>query len=453
MIPRPWAVQAVISAICLAIGYGIGTLVGRWIQHLLDRWARSPDEATRRRGGLLLGLGWLIGVFVVAAFWLAWQNEQHAHGIAPDGWMDGVLAVTLSLVGGVLLVVIGRALASGAGAINGFNRRHMPADLAPAATALLVVVLAGMALRSLVALAEWHYGSLNDTTDPGVLVPDSPTVSGTSDSLVAWDTLGRHGRTFVASATTAQELVEFHGANAALADRVRVYVGLHSAATPAERAALALRELERVGGFNRKVLVVCVPTGSGWIVSEAVEAIEQLYGGDTAIVATQYSYLASLITGILEPEQATDAGITLFNAVHARWSQLPPDHRPKLVLFAKSLGTAALEAPFVGVDASASVANLVAQTDGALIVGAPYGNPILGQLTREREPGSPVWLPVFDNGRSVRFVNRDPRQPELNPRWPAPRIVYLQHPSDPATFWGVSALWWSSELIVVGIVF
>ncbi|MBV9599025.1 MAG: alpha/beta-hydrolase family protein [Chloroflexi bacterium] len=56
-----------------------------------------------------------------------------------------------------------------------------------------------------------------------------------------------------------------------------------------------------------------------------------------------------------------------------------------------------------------------------------------------------MWLPVFDNGRSVRFVNRDPRQPALDPQWRVPRIAYLQHPSDPATYWGVAALWWPPE--------
>jgi uncharacterized membrane protein len=222
---------------------------------------------------------------------------------------------------------------------------------------------------------------------------------------------------------------------------VRVFVGLHSAAAPAQRADLAVRELERAGGFNRTVLVVWIPTGSGWMVLESAIAVEQLYGGDTAIVAVQYSYLSSLLSGILEPREAIDTGIALFDAVHARWSQLPSDQRPKLVLFGKSLGTDGVEAPFVGGDASASVANVVSQTDGALIVGAPYANPILTQLTREREPGSHLWLPVFDRGRSVRFLNHDPRQPELDARWPEPRIVYLQHPSDPASFWGLPALW------------
>ena len=46
---------------------------------------------------------------------------------------------------------------------------------------------------------------------------------------------------------------------------VRVYVGLRSADTLDKRAALAVRELERTGGFSRKVLAVMGTTGTGWI--------------------------------------------------------------------------------------------------------------------------------------------------------------------------------------------
>jgi uncharacterized membrane protein len=142
---------------------------------------------------------------------------------------------------------------------------------------------------------------------------------------------------------------------------------------------------------------------------------------------------------------ANEAGITLFNAVRARWSQLPPDRRPKLLLFGKSLGAAGVEAPFVGADASSSVTNMVARTDGALIAGGEERNPIHSQLTRERDRESPFWQPIFDGGRSVRFLNRDPHQPALKADWPAPRIVYLQHPADPAVFWNAEALWWRPE--------
>jgi uncharacterized membrane protein len=451
LIPRSWAVQAVISAICLAIGYGLGTLVGRRTHRLLDRWRRAPGPVTRRRGWIALGVGVVIGILLGTVQWLGWQNEQRGFmGIASIGWFSVVPMVALSAVAGALFVVIGRAIANGVGAINRFNQRHVPAILAAPSTLLLIVALGlvlggGVAFRALTALANAYYGAVDETTNEGIVVPDSSTVSGSSESFVAWDTLGRMGRDFVASATTAHELEMFHGADAELADPVRVYVGLRSAGSAAGRAQLAVRELERAGGFDRKVLVVWVPTGSGWMIPEAAVALEQLHRGDTAIVAMQYSFLPSLLSVFMDAGLATEAGATLFNAVHARWSELPPDRRPKLVLFGKSLGTAGVEATFAAVDASSSVANLVARTDGALIVGAKHSNPILSQLTRERDPGSPVWQPIFDRGRSVRFVNRDPEQPVLAPAWPAPRIVYLQHPSDPVTFWGLEAIWWPPE--------
>jgi uncharacterized membrane protein len=253
------------------------------------------------------------------------------------------------------------------------------------------------------------------------------------------------GRDFVATATTAQELHRFHGADARTTNPVRIYVGVDSAGSAAERAELAVRELERAGGFHRKVLVVWVPTGTGWIVPKAAASLEQLHRGDTAIVAIQYSFLPSVLAIFMDAGLANEAGIALFNAVRARWSELPPDQRPKLILFGKSLGTAGVEVPFVSVDAASSVANMLARTDGALIAGAKQSNPIHSQLTRERDPGSPVWQPVFDRGRSVRFLNRDPHQPALDGNWSAPRIVYLQHPSDPTVFWSVEAFWWPPE--------
>jgi uncharacterized membrane protein len=177
------------------------------------------------------------------------------------------------------------------------------------------------------------------------------------------------------------------------------------------------------------------------MIPKAATALEQLYRGDTAIVAIQYSFLPSMFAVFLDTGLAAEAGTTLFNAVRARWSELPPDARPKLVLFGKSLGAVGVEAPFVGSGASSSVARMVARTDGVLIAGAMQSNPILSQLTRERDPRSPVWQPVFGGGRSVRFFNRDPHQSTPNTEWSVPRIVYLQHPADPVSFWSVEALW------------
>src|SRR5262249_2445463 len=125
LISRSWAVQAVVSATGLAIGYGIGTLGGRWGHRLLERWRRSSGPATRRRGWIVLGVGWLIGVLLGAVLWVGWQNEQRGlMGIAYAGWSDAVLMVALCAVAGALIVVMGRAIAAGVAALNRFNRRH-----------------------------------------------------------------------------------------------------------------------------------------------------------------------------------------------------------------------------------------------------------------------------------------------------------------------------------------
>jgi uncharacterized membrane protein len=451
LIPRSWGTQTVIGAICLAIGYGIGTLAGCGMYRLLERWGRLPGSVIRRRSWIVLAAAWLVATFLGSKLWLGWQNEQRSFmGMASVVWLDAVLASVLSPFAAVLLVVVGRVMARGVAAGKRVIQGHVPSIVSVPATALLIVAIGialgrEVALPALTAAANFVHARVNEGTTEGIVAPKSSAVSGSSASFVAWDTLGRRGRDFVAAATSTQELAKFHGTDAKLVEPVRVYVGVRSADSAEQRAQLAVRELERAGGFDRKVLVVWVPTGTGWIVPKAAASLEQLHCGDTAIVATQYSFLPSLLAIFMDAGLANEAGITLFNAVRARWSKLPPDRRPKLVLFGKSLGAAGVEAPFVGVDASSSVANMVARTEGALIAGARQSNPILAQLTRERDRRSPFWQPIFDGGRSVRFLNRDPHQVALDADWSAPRIVYLQHPADPAVFWNAKALWWPPE--------
>ncbi len=443
LVPRAWTSQAAINAVALAVGYGLGTLAGRSVGSLQLRPLRAFVPAVR----ILVGIGWLIGIGLGTALWMGWQNDQRRFmGMEEVHGIDGVLMVMVSAAGLAFLLLMGYAIGRIVLAIIRYSRHRLPTvRSAPAIglVALLVgIVAAGWAAwQAVVVYANTVYAEVNASTDEGTLPPDSPSVSGSPASLVAWDTLGRWGRNFVASATTDRELQMFHGEAAVLSVPVRVYVGLGSASSMASRAELAVRELERAGGFDRKVLVVWVPTGTGWMIPEAADAIEQLHRGDTAIVGIQYSFLPSLLSVFMDPGLPIDAASALFDAVHARWSTLPSDRRPKLALFSKSLGTAGIEAAFVEADAASSVAQLIAQTDGALIVGPKHTNPIHSQLTRERDAGSPVWQPIVNGGRTVRYLNRDPSQPALDPHWPAPRIVYLQHPSDPVPFWGIDVLW------------
>jgi uncharacterized membrane protein len=61
------------------------------------------------------------------------------------------------------------------------------------------------------------------------------------------------------------------------------------------------------------------------------------------------------------------------------------------------------------------------------------------QITADREPGSPARLPVHADER-VRFWGGwlEPLDPDAP--WPEPRIMYLQHASDPVAFWSPELL-------------
>jgi uncharacterized membrane protein len=266
-------------------------------------------------------------------------------------------------------------------------------------------------------------------------------VSGSPESLVPWETLGYEGRRFVATATSAEQLRSFHGAGATLGEPVRAYVGLRSADTVEERAALAVRELDRIGAWDRDVLAVVTVTGTGWVDPDAAIALEQLHAGNTAMVAMQYSYLPSWISFLTDLDKAAEAGSLLFTAVHDRWLELPEQQRPQLVAFGLSLGSYGAEAAFAGRDAASSVANLVARSEGALLVGPTHSNPIWGQITADREAGSPYWRPVYDGGTTVRFNNQPSDATAGDPAWQEPRVLYVQHPSDPVTFWSMDTLW------------
>ena len=68
------------------------------------------------------------------------------------------------------------------------------------------------------------------------------------------------------------------------------------------RAKLALDELKRQHGFDRSILIMITPTGTGWIDPAAMDSVEYLHDGDVASVAMQYSYLNSPLSLLFQPE-------------------------------------------------------------------------------------------------------------------------------------------------------
>jgi len=199
-----------------------------------------------------------------------------------------------------------------------------------AAVALFWSVISGVLFRVALRVADASFQEYDELIEPETEPPTDALKTGSSASLLAWNELGRAGREFISSGPTREDISAFSGRRAL--EPVRVYVGLRSADTPEVRAKLALEELKRVGGFERSVLIVVTPTGTGWVDPAAIDSVEHLHHGAVASVALQYSYLASWLSLLVEPGYGADAARALFNEIYGYWITLPKDNRPRLYL-------------------------------------------------------------------------------------------------------------------------
>ncbi|KAF0847988.1 alpha/beta hydrolase [Nocardia caishijiensis] len=441
LVPRDWLFQGLISGINAAIGYGLGCV----LEWALRRWVRPriPLAGPPDRVRYAVKAAVLVACAIVAAGMLVqsarWQREitslMGMEGTTTPAYLrTGLLSVAVGVAVAAVYRTVRELILVLARQLNQWVR--VPRELAPSAGALVLVVFAvtlfnGVASRAFFAVANSAFSVRNDRTTEHAVRPVAPEKSGSPASLAPWETLGFEGRWFVANGPDATEITEVTGKPAR--EPIRAYVGLESVRGEQTAAELAVAELERTKAFERAAMVVVTTTGTGWVNGMAASSLEYLYGGDTSIVATQYSYLPSVLSFLSDREKAAAASRELFDAVYRRWSAQPEGLRPKLFVYGESLGSQGSEEAFDG------LAELREKVDGALWVGPPNSNRLWRQFVARRDPGSREVAPVYADGLVVRFADdaTDFDSPEV---WREPRIAYLQHPSDPI-------VWWSADLI------
>jgi uncharacterized membrane protein len=434
LLPRGYLVQGVVSGVLAAVGYGAGVLVVWGIRHLSTRPLPKASAVAWRRLAVVAAAA--IAVFLYQGS--AWQRDIYRlMAIDPPPRFGFPIVLLVSAVTAAGLIGSVRLLRRAVHQVAAWLGRWIPAAAARllaqlVVVALLVGVLNGVVVNGLFSVADGVFGTLNSETQPDVQPLRDPLRSGGPTSLMSWASLGNQGRTFVAGGPDAQQLAGFSGPDAEAP--IRVYAGVESAPTSQERAALAVRELQRTGAFSRQVLCVITTTGTGWVNKQAVDPLEYMYAGDTALVSMQYSYLPSWISFLVDKERARAAGRDLFNQVYEVWSKLPREDRPRLLVFGESLGSFGAESAFSG---SADIRN---RTDGMLLVGPPSRNGLWNEIIADRDPGTRAVLPTYQQGATVRFAADadDLRQP--GEAGSSPRVVYLQHPSDPITWWSPALL-------------
>jgi uncharacterized membrane protein len=430
LLPRTWFLQGVIAGITAAMGYAAGTAIGALVR--LRWW---PSRRVERIAWNLLFA--LVPVLIVVFLWLGtrWQRELRIRlGMSPQQEYDVLRTVGISLLTFGVLLLIARLLRLATHGVARLFGRVVPESAAYCAGFLVVTVVSygafdGLLVDQLYTTADRSAAVTDSGTGHGIMRPSSPLRSGAPDSLISWSSLGRQGRNFVAKAPSRAELTAFTGRPAH--DPIRLYAGL-AAGTAGQRAALLVREMDRTGAFDRAVVAIFTPTGTGWVDNDVTSSLEYMYDGDTALVSMQYSYLPSWISFMVDRGKVVEAASALITAVHDRWAALPPASRPKLLIFGESLGTYGTEKTF------GSAERMVAGADGILLEGPTFANPIHQRLTADRAEASTVWDPAYP-GLPVEFACRAAELRE--PAGPAPRVVYMQNSSDPVVWWSPSLFW------------
>ncbi len=431
LLPRSALFQGVVSGVTMMIGYGLG-VVGQWAWNYLGLPKPKPASTAQK---VVLGVTVVVVGFVAAAsIWrqVGWQNDVREifgmESISPSVWL---LIVPITLAVAAVILILTRAVRKLFQLIARWLNRIMPQRVARLVGGLaLFIVLAllinDVLLTGFFSVANSAFSVRDTATVEGMTQPQTSERSGSPQSLIAWESLGRQGRSFVASGPTVEELNAFQGGGAM--EPIRIYAGLKSADTLQQRADLVLEDLKRAGAFERDLLVVATTTGTGFLVPEAMNTLEYVHNGDTAIVGVQYSYLPSWISLLADQEVTRETSRVVFDTIHDYWSTLPPDSRPDIYLFGLSLGS-------FGVESILTSVNIINEPiNGALLTGPPFVNDMWDEITDDRDGGSPAWLPIYQDGRTVRFTSLDNALDVPRGEWDDTKIVYLQHASDPVSF-------------------
>lgn len=355
---------------------------------------------------------------------------------------------SIAVAGGVVGGLAG--LAYGEHALAGLLGRRL-ASVLPGGPQLWKLAGHGVTLALLGSGAVAVYGRAMRKIEAGtsaavpVLEADEasrwtgPSVSGSADSLVPWDTLGREGRRHALVPVRPETLadrppgtpdlsIETVMGEPARATPVQVYVGLDSAATTRERVDLALAEMERTGAFDRSLIMLVSPTGTGYVNYVAAAAAQYLSLGDVATVTMQYSKRPSPLS-LGKVKDAREQNRLLWLRLVERLRDRPGP-RPRVVLFGESLGAHTSQDVFLH---WGTLGPQALGIDRALWIGTPYGSGWMHEVTTSDE------LDV-DRDR-VAVVNDFAQFEQLgDERRSRVRYVLVSHDNDGVTKFGTDLL-------------
>lgn len=443
LLPHSWWATAANVGVLQGLGHGFATVASQALRPVRSDEPQSllPDPVRLAMTGVTAG------VFVTSLRRRAHQEKlvesDEKFKVSPQ-----ILGITVGTLGYGVVLLVGDAIQTFIDAINELLGKKLPPVASwPLAIAgggaLLILVGDQMVVRRFAVRVSRQAQELDREFMRGADQPKRPERSGSPDSAVDWNTMGRQGRAVVAGGPRKEDIERLLDGGAL--EPIRIFVGLDTERDQApdfeEMAAVAIKEMHRTGAFERSHIAVMSAAGTGWINDFHTSGFEFVTRGDSAVVAMQYSYLPSAYSYLADRKNPVNSSRVLIEAIRRELEQLDPEKRPKLYVGGESLGAYGVS------DAFETVEEFLEQTSGGVFTGTPGFASNHSYLTRHREKGSPQRLPLIDGGRHVRFtahpahLRHDFRGHSYANTWVEPRFVFAQHASDPVVWWEPSLAW------------
>ena len=201
-----------------------------------------------------------------------------------------------------------------------------------------------------------------------------------------------------------------------------MFVGLHAAPSVEERARIAVDELERLGAFDRRRILVCSATLRGYVNPVPVAAEEHLSGGDVASVVVQYHDKRTL----LMPAKVPIAARTHRALLEELRRRVPPGGA-EVCVYGESLGAWASQNVFRGGGVRALDEAGVSR---ALWIGTPYFSRLPRLLAKGEIPSDARVGTIRTKELLAGEGDRDRR------------FVFLERRTDPVVlFSGLDLIW------------
>ncbi|OFT56070.1 hypothetical protein HMPREF3151_10810 [Corynebacterium sp. HMSC05H05] len=443
LLPHSWWATAANVGVLQGIGHGFATAASQALRPAAPDSTKGPLPVPVR----LAMTGVTAGVFVTSLRRRAHQEQlvesDEKFKVSPQ-----ILGITLGTLGYGVVLLVGDAIQTFIDAINELLGKKLPPVASwPLAIAgggaLLILVGDQMVVRRFAERVSRQAQELDREFMRGADQPKRPERSGSPDSAVDWNTMGRQGRAVVAGGPRKEDIERLVDGEAM--EPIRIFVGLDTERDQdpdfQEMAAVAIEEMHRTGAFERSHIAVMSAAGTGWINDFHTSGFEFVTRGDSAVVAMQYSYLPSAYSYLADRKNPVRSSRVLIEAIRSELETLDPATRPKLYVGGESLGAYGVS------DAFETVEEFLEHTSGGVFTGTPGFASNHSYLTRHREKGSPQRLPLIDGGRHVRFtahpahLRHDFRGNAYANTWAEPRFVFAQHASDPVVWWEPSLAW------------